>query len=208
MTHSAKLGFLAVFGVLALSPTIRAATIFTLDQDACTGTCGVSPFGTVSLVQTTSTLVTVTETLAANERFAGRGAGDALEFNVIGPITIGNITSGFAVGPAPDTASAFGTFLASIACSACTGGQAGNPAGPLSFTVTSADGVTIADFIANARGFFFASDIVGNNGKTGNVGAKGPVPSAVPEPMSLSLVGAGMLGLGILRRRFSAYISR
>jgi hypothetical protein len=202
MIKSTKITFLAVFGVLVFLPASRATTIFMLNQDACTGTCGVSPYGTVSLAQTTATLVTVTETLAADERFAGTGAGDALEFNVVGPITIGSITAGFGVGPAPDTASAFGTFLKSIACTSCSGGKAGNPAGPLSFTVTSAGGVSVADFIGNAGGFFFASDIVGNNGNTGNVGAKGP--SAVPEPVSLSLVGAGLLGLGILRRRFSA----
>src|SRR6266699_1285312 len=87
MINSVNISFLAVFGVLAVLPTTQASTIFTLNQDGCTGTCGVSPFGTVSLFQTTPTLVTVTETLAANERFAGTGAGDALEFNVIGPIT-------------------------------------------------------------------------------------------------------------------------
>jgi hypothetical protein len=93
----------------------RATTVFTFNMDACSGTCGASPFGTVSLVQTgaggAGTFVTVTEMLAANERFAGTGAGDALEFNVAGPVTLGNITAGFDVGPAPDTASEFGTFL-------------------------------------------------------------------------------------------------
>ena len=205
MINSVKISFLAVIGMLALLPTTQATTIFTLNQDGCTGTCGASVFGTVSLVQTTPTLVTVTETLAANEQFAGSGAGDALEFNVVGPITIGNITAGFGVGPAPDTASAFGTFLASVTCTVCQGGQAGNSTGPLSFTVTSASGVSIADFIANNGGFFFAADIVGS-GNTGNVAAIGPgvITEAVPEPVSLSLVGAGLLGLGILKRRFSA----
>src|SRR5258708_21044376 len=96
---------------MAVLPASRATTIFTLTQDACTGTCGVSPFGTISLVQTTSTLVTVTETLAANERFVGGSAGDALEFNLLGPITIGGITPGFPIGPTPHSASPFGAFL-------------------------------------------------------------------------------------------------
>jgi hypothetical protein len=204
MTKTTKYSLLAVVGVLAFVPTTEAATLFTLNQDACTGTCGISPFGTVSLVQTTPTMVTVTETLNANERFAGTGAGNALEFNIIGAITIGNISSGFAVGPAPATASAFGTFLESITCTACQGGQADNPTGPLSFTVTSLNGVSISSFIPNAGGFSFASDIVGNNGKTGNVAALTAASSAVPEPMSLSFVGAGLLALGVLRRRFSA----
>jgi hypothetical protein len=197
-----KFGLTAVFGVLALVPAAHASVLFTLDQDACTGTCGTAPFGTILLVQTTSTLVTVTETLAANEFFAGTGAGDALEFNVTGSITIGNITSGFGIGPAPDSASAFGAFLESVTCTACNGGNVGNPPGPLSFTVTSAGGVTIADFVANSGGYFFAADIMGANGNTGNVAALGGGSvQAIPEPLSLSLVGAGLLGLGLLRRR-------
>jgi hypothetical protein len=195
----------AIFGALALLPAARASVVFTLDQDACTGTCGTKPFGTITLVQTTATLVTVTEALAPNELFAGSGAGDALEFNVVGPITIGNISAGFGIGPAPDTASAFGAFLESVTCTSCQGGKATNPPGPLSFTVTSAGGVTIADFIANTPGgYFFAADIVGNNGNTGNVASLGGGGNVqgVPEPLSLSLVGAGLLALGLLRRRF------
>src|SRR5438128_667730 len=117
---------LAICGGLAFLPAAGASTVFTFNMDACSGTCGASPFGTVSLAQTgaggAGTFVTVIETLAANERFAGTGAGDALEFNVASPITLGNLTAGFAVGPAPDTASAFGTFLESITCTVCQGG--------------------------------------------------------------------------------------
>ena len=196
---------LAICGGLAFLPAAGASTVFQFNMDACSGTCGASPFGTVSLAQTGSggagTFVTVTETLAANERFAGTGAGDALEFNVAAPLTISNITAGFGVGPAPDTASAFGTFLESIACTACQGGNANNPVGPLSFTVSSAGGVTVADFTVNAGGYYFASDIVGNNGNTGNVGARGSGQSPTPEPATLVLMGLGLLGLGAFARR-------
>jgi len=180
-----------------------ATTIFTLNQDGCSGTCGSGPFGTVALDQTTSSLVTVTLTLASGERFAGTGAGDALEFNVnSSALTLSSITSGFAIGQAPDTASTFGTFLQSITCTACQGGNSSNPVGPLTFTVSSASGVTIDDFIANDGGYFFASDIVGVNGKTGNVAAKDPgVPSATPEPASLALIGLGLSGVAFLKRR-------
>jgi hypothetical protein len=193
---------LIALSMLAAAPQAKA-TIITLTEDACTGTCGSGPFGTIELIQTTATLVTVTLTLSANERFAGTGAGEALAFNVAGlAVTIGSITANFGVGPAPASASAFGSFLQSVSCTTCKGGNAGNPAGPLSFTVTRATGVTIADFGTNAKGYMFASDIVGTNGNTGNVGAFG-IPGApggsVPEPVTMSLMGGGLLMIALRR---------
>ena len=91
-------------------------------------------------------------------------------------------------------------FSCSRMCSTGTGGNAPFT-GTLSFDVVSA-GITPESFVATG-GFYFVSDIkAGNvNGTpTGNVAAPGPA-SATPEPASLSLIGAGLLGLGILRRR-------
>ncbi len=185
--------------LLAAAPEAKA-TIITLTDDGCTDTCGTGPFGQIELIQTTALLVTVTLTLSPNVRFAGTGAGEALEFNVLGPaITIADITANFVIGPAPASASTFGSFLQSVTCDTCKGGNAGNPSGPLSFTVTRASGVTIADFGTNAKGYMFASDIVGANGNTGNVGAPGTPGSQVPEPVSLSLMGGGLLMLALRR---------
>lgn len=188
--------------LFGLVPMMHADLLFTLDQDGCSSGCGTGPFGTVKLVQGTNS-VSVTVMLAPNENFVSTGAGDALEFNVKGNPTIdtASITNGFAIGPAPNTASTFGQFLESVTCDkiGCKGGN--GPTGPLSFTV-ELGGITVDDFVANDQGYYFAADIMGTNGKTGNVAAKaGVTVQQTPEPMTFSLLGAGLLGVGLLRRR-------
>lgn len=188
-----------------LASSASASTIFTLDQDGCSGGggCGGGPFGTVALEQTTSDLVTVTLTLVAGEHFVNTGAGDALQFNVADAgLIISNISPGFAVGPANDKASTFGSFLESITCSSCQGGNKTNPTGPLTFTATSPTGVTIADFVANSGGYYFVSDLLALNGKSGNVAAMNSDPvNPTPEPASLALLGLGFSGVALIRKR-------
>jgi hypothetical protein len=184
----------------------HSSVIFSLDHDSCTGTCGTGPFGQVSLDQTTASLVTVTVTLKPGEVFGGTGAGEALEFNIAGPVTIGGFSAGFGLGPSLDKVASFGTFLQSVSCTACTGGQSTNPSGPLTFTVTSSSGVVISDFGANAKGYYFSVNLIGTNGNGGNVAATEPLDGGavsgtnVPEPVSASLIGIGLVALGLSRR--------
>jgi len=207
---------------LALKCVIaQAQTTFTLNVDGCDGGCGGTvPYATVTLTQEGSNVI-VTETLnpTYTKGFVATGAGRSLEFNITGdPIitiianpgltsgfTIGTGTSPgvFEVGPAPAHVSTFGTFDYSVSCivpSGCGHGASHPDMGPLSFVVK---GVTINDFTANGGGFFFASDLQGVNGNTGNIANKtAGVALVTPEPASMLLFGSGLLALGaVLRRR-------
>lgn len=180
--------------------------VYTLTEDACSGTCGSAPYGTVTLLDVGSganAYVQVTETLTSGDEFVKTGAGDALEFQLSAtPTSITNLSSGFSVTSGSQSASAFGSFSNGISCSGCGNGASSPLPGPITFDVY---GVTTADFVANSDGNYFASDILGSNGKTGNVGSDSGVdpPVGTPEPGTLGLVctGAIMAFAGFLRRR-------
>jgi PEP-CTERM motif len=79
-----------------------------------------------------------------------------------------------------------------------------------SFSTTDGSTLTVQDFTQNTAGYYFVSDIgvLGSNGKfaTGNVASNSVASNSVPEPLTISLLGSGLIGLGIVRRtRRSAY---
>ena len=153
--------------------------------------------------------VQVTATLTDGaEFFVDTGAGNhpGFAFNVdSGAITVSNVSAPWLLAMFHFTAvttggPAMGTFSYYFD-NPGNGSSAHNP-GPLQFTVNRS-GITPADFVANASGFFFAADILDAAGATGMSGISDP--ARVPEPGSvLFLCLAALGGVAVLRKGASS----
>jgi hypothetical protein len=101
-----------------------------------------------------------------------------------------------------------GDFDYAIKCTGCGSGGSGLLLGPLDFTI---DNVQISDFISNDTAFFGVDLCVGRTGTSCNGNPTGLAidtgatpPTRVPEPITLSLFGAGLAGAAAMRRRKKA----
>ena len=203
-------------GLIAISPPARADVMYTLDTFTGSGSPPAGPYGTVDLSQDGAN-VDVTVTLAAGEGFTNTGAGAALTWDLAGEpvVTITNLdATKFTVshdGTSTGNLDGTGSWFYEIDCTAAACGSGGNHPypGPLTFTI---DNISTSDFIINnktANGYSFATDICtqrgaesGCSGITGDVVASDtPAPAPIPEPATLCILAAAVLGFGALRQR-------
>jgi hypothetical protein len=204
--------FGATIASLGLTAAANASVteIFALNQDGCTGSCNPNANDNVTVVDDGSGTLQVTVSLFGLDSLHNNPDSQhhALAFDLLGSptITISNVTAPFvATGPTEAagsvSASPFGTFEYVINWPKVTGPKPTYTT--FSFDMTDAAGLTYNDIVANSDLIYFASDIIGANGKTGNIGANSfTIPtvtgsgSSAPEPSTWAMMLAGFASLG------------
>jgi hypothetical protein len=210
----------AAFGAALLAlglaqPASATPSLYDFNLDDCSGGCGLSDYGKIIVSNIAGGGVTVSVDLTSTGSGlidTGALSGHTLTFDLSGisAITITGLPASWtythtATSFTPSSGY-FGTFNYIIDCNAACG-----PSAPyysvLNFSITTTS-VTQASFASGgtAADAFFVADISNPNGgsaKTGRIGASDPpfVATKVPEPISLSLFGAGLAGTAMLRRR-------
>jgi hypothetical protein len=222
------MGICGLLAVLASPASADEIMTFDIDQCHATGGCGnastTPPWATVQLDDKGGGVIVVTVTPTDNgsqqNGFTSTGSGYTLAWDLnctgCGTVSISGLTSGFDVVDCSKqkkaTCHTGGTGDWKYAVDCPKGGACGTGGNhpytmPVEFTI-SATHLTLADFVSNGT-YFFSSDLcygvavngTCRGGKTGDSGAEQGHQLQVPEPMTLSLFGVGLLGVAVMRRR-------
>ena len=209
---------------LALAPIAAAAMMaFAIPASAATSQSWVldfaaassqnpGPFGTVTAttVDGNSNAMDVTVTLNSDFVFVNTGGPHhAFAFNLANDGTPGVVSNLLPGGFAADGSginTPFGTFSNLIDWTGQNGGPPNGNAGPLSFRITDAGGISFSSFIASTGqslapgGWLFSADLWAN-GFTGNVATNNTPAIPEPETYAMMLVGFGLLGFVARRRK-------
>ena len=192
----------------------NAAICTTLDctysfNTTAVGAYGPGPYGTVELA-VSGGLINFTITLLPGFHLIDNGAHVAFSFNdpVAETLTMSAFSNAIysqspGAGPFPNPG--FGNFSAAVQSTCSNGGGCGDQI--VTFSVARTGGFTnVNQLVASNGTAYFAADVScfptcpAAGGNTGAI-AVTILPTTVPEPVSLTLVGAGLVSLFFLRRR-------